>query len=282
MSIGKMITYEDSKSFRTEHELCHVEETSGDRIVRILCKTHNKSLIASIPDKTSECEVCEQFPHAFKYGMWLCQSCLVKEGNQRAINQFEMKKRALATLDKSDKINSDLKIKEDIFNAETLSLVALEKAVIEANNDIPETEAYYKFASRVKDQIGEYKKLISQKHEEILDIGSRVRASQQHLNNVANKLRAEVREEFKLRDAAYKPEVVKVKPVKTLKPTSSKALGKAVIRERVAKLQAEGILIANEYLFTMQLIRHNNDVDKAEAWIRRSFKEITSEIEETK
>ena len=271
-----MITYEETKPFRDTHADCNVEESAGTSFVRLLCVTHNKTIIAAIPPKPEECDSCEKEAKDFFQGNWLCRDCYSREKTE--YNKTKEKIRAVEVLEKNEKVNTSLKIKEDIFNAETVSLVELEKAVRINNSELPESEQYYAFANKVKEQILNYKKLISQKHEEILETTSRIRAGQQHLNSIANKLRAEVREEFKIKDTAYKPEVVKVKPVKTAAPPKNK-VNKQEMKLRVAKLVAEGVTIANEYLFQMQLIRFNNDMDKAEGWIRRQFKEISSDLD---
>ena len=271
-----MITYEETKSFRDTHADCNVKEDAGTAFVRLLCQTHNKTIIASIPPCPEECDSCEKEAKDFFQGNWLCRDCYSRE--KAEYNKSKEKIVAAETLSKNNIVNTGLKIKEDIFNAETVALVDLEKSIRIANSDLPESEQYYAFANAVKNQIHEYKKLISQKHDEILETTSRIRAGQQHLNNIANKLRAEVREEFKIKDTAYKPEVVKVKPVKTAGPAKPK-VNKQEVKLRVAKLQAEGIGIANEYLFQMQLIRFNNDMEKAEGWIRRQFKEISSDLD---
>jgi len=267
-----MINYDDTKGFRDEHSNCILSEQSSNEVTRITCKIHNKTILAKVPPRPTECELCNNEPHAFMYGNWLCQGCLVKEGNDKTIREFEAKQ----ILEKAKIVDTSIATREDIFNAETVSIRDIELAIL---GDEAIKNPQYHLAELLAARIVSYKKVIFEKNQEILEKNNQIRANQQYLNNLSNKLRADEREKLKLIDLSYKPEVVKPKKVAVTKPKGV-ALDKKKLKESVIKLVADGIpdFMANEYTFQAQLIRHNGDWDKAEGAIRQAFKEMISAI----
>lgn len=265
-----MLTYEETRSFQEEHNNCILKEISSDEICRITCQIHNKTIIATVPPRPDECDLCKNPSHRFMYGNWLCQSCLVKEGNDRTIKEYENRE----ILEKSKTIDTAITTREDIFNAETVSIRDLERAIL---SDQSIKNPQYHLAELLSTRIVGYKKVIFDKNNEILEANNQIRANQQYLNTLANKLRADEREKLKLIDLSYKPIEVKPKKVTTLKPKSP-ALDKKKLKETVQRLVKEGIpdFMATEYTLQAQLIRHNNDWEKAEGEIRRAFREMIS------
>lgn len=174
------------------------------------------------------CECCpNQGQNYVKYmTMIMCPSCHEKELSLQKESAALAEHRAIEVnapiiefnLNRIQQIDQSIQIKSDIFNAETVSIIECKK-VIDADKTIENKN--FALAKLVSNRINHFKKVIFEKNEELIELSNKQRAVQIYLNNLANSLRAEEREQIKLADINYKPPVVKLgqsKPINLAKP----------------------------------------------------------------
>ena len=110
----------------------------------------------------------------------------------------------LANLMKELKYDNSIRTKEDIFNAEILSMSELESLVM-ADASVEAEHKYYKLVELVRERYNHFKDILWQVRDIEIDIANRQHAEQRYLNNLASKLRTEEREKLKLEDISYVP-----------------------------------------------------------------------------
>lgn len=169
----------------------------------------------------TECEVCPNTGNLSLFmGMWLCSSCKAKEIELQIESAKQSDARVAASkiaISEARAIDESITLKEDIFNANTVSIIDLKKA-IDANPEI-ENKALA-LATELHTRFTHYQKVIFDARTALSEAGNASRAIQQYMNTLANQLRVEEREKLKLTDINYKPETPK-----TIKPSSGKTRG---------------------------------------------------------
>jgi len=199
------------------------------------------------------CECCPNIGKLVKFKtMMMCQDCYHKEinltrqseadANNRVAIERERSSQVIAineVLRKSEEIDKSITIRTDIFNAETVAINEL-KAAIDADDNI--TNKPYTLAQTVLARFENYKNVIFDLNQKIVEIGNQQKAVQVYLNTMANTLRAEEREALKITDINYKPNAVKLtvgktdKGPKVIKTRSSKVLDKAELDKYAKEL----------------------------------------------
>lgn len=228
-------------------------------------------------DKPELCELCEvNKPTEHWKRLWLCDNCASEQkqviidiktsmAEKEAINHADY-------LEKNRQIDQSLKLREDIFNSESLSITAIIEAV---NADDRIINKNLKICELVKEKIEKLRILIFDENTRIIELNNRLRVNEQFLNEKANKLRAEEREKLKLQDNTYK-----INPIKIAKPklvAVKKKLDKEKVRECVAELNKEfpkmGI---TEIVFQMIMVQKGRGPEDTLYDLRRKFKEMVS------
>ena len=133
-------------------------------------------------------------------------------------------------LKQATELDYSLQLDTDIFNANTVSIQELKKAIDDDANIESVEDKRFKLAAVLVERVSHYKELITGKKQEILEASSLQRSTQQYLNELANKLRQEERDKLKLADLNYEP-----KPIKKPSKISTKKYDKSGIREWSAK-----------------------------------------------
>lgn len=179
---------------------------------------NTKTQATNIPD---ECDCCTNPGPFVKFmSMKMCMECYNKQ--KEHMSPAKQQERMDTVTNRrliDEKVDETLKVRTDIFNASTASILELKTRI---ENDETITNKPYAFAEELKNRFNHYKQVIFKAQEEMIDATSNQRAIQSYLNQVSNQLRASEREQLKLNDMAYQPKPVK--PVssgpdsKTVKP----------------------------------------------------------------
>jgi len=176
----------------------------------------------------------------------------------KIINEEDLDAAGLEKFIKENQMQVDTtaKVREDIFNAKTTSIVQMEKE-IEADDTIE--RKHFALSIRVTEVRNHLRKILFDVNEAYNktreSINSEIRSQTQYLNNLANKLRTNERERIKSRDITYTP----LPPKATRKPKVDK---KKFDKKELKKYS--DLLGGNmEYTLQMLCVANNMQPDKA-------------------
>lgn len=184
------------------------------------------------------CETCGNSGNCEIFaGMLMCSTC--KENEIKALMEHQSPEKQAerarlhnqSLIEHSRTIDQSIKVKTDIFNAETVAITDLFKAIDE-NPEI-QNKLYVK-ASELKNRIDHFQKVIFDSRSVLQDATERHQVIQTQLNELANKLRQDERERLKLNDINYQPGAIRTVKPKSVK-VSTKKWNKADVREAAAK-----------------------------------------------
>lgn len=187
----------------------------------------------------------------------ICQPCLDKEKSVSSapININEV-------LTKARDIDNRVQVRTDLFNAATVSIVELKKAI---DSDDKIQNKPFALASTLTERFNHYKQVIFELNEKVVEASNQQKAIQIYLNNLANSLRAEEREKLKLQDINYKPRDIKMPVTPKAIKMSNKRLDKVELRKYASLL---GIA---EFTLQMIVIQKNLTVVQAYELIKRNL-----------
>ena len=214
-----------------------------------------------------ECDYCENIATKKIGDTYVCDTHINEVGKKPVepspINVNEVLRNAR-------NVDTSIQTRPDLFNAETVAIAALLKAIDE---DAAITNKPFAKATVIQERINHQKQVIFELNAKVVDENSKQRAQQQALNNLANQLRQDEREKLRLQDINYKPRDVRM-PVtpKSLKLTT-KRIDKKELREAARKLG-----IAE---FTMQLVitQKNFTVQQAVEFFEKQIASMKSATE---
>lgn len=167
----------------------------------LACASCKRPVIDHTPEAT--CEACSNTgPMELFMTILMCPSCKEKEEQFQRANKATEQDRVNETLKRSQDIDYGLKVKEDIFNAETVSISDIKKAI---DNDDSILNKPFVLAELLSNRINNYRKLIQEKRNEIDVANNQQRATQQALQLLASQLRKEELDKIKLNDINYQP-----------------------------------------------------------------------------
>jgi hypothetical protein len=226
---------------------------------------------ATITRKIGDCEGCSlkevQIRHLHSNTMWFCDKCYDSEIQSQIDNvkaKVEENKKnnpintAIAT---AKKLDSTVQVKTDLFNAATVAIVEL-KATIDADDSIENKP--FALAETLYNRFLHFKQVVFELNAQIVEAGNQQKAIQVYLNQLANSLRAEEREKFKITDISYKPSAPKVPKISTIK-TATKKLDKAELRKYASEL---GV---SEFTLQMIVVQKGLTVEAAARILRHSI-----------
>ncbi len=194
---------------------------------------------------TTECECCPNIvpvKEIKKYaGMNMCIECYTKEIElQKANNTPEAQQARVDAhnaaieearqnqvpavlsmnriLQQGREIDSQIKVRTDIFNAQTIAIEELRKAI---ESDATITNKPLALANELDARFGILKTAIFELNEQVIAKSNEQKALQTYLNQLVLKLRAEEREKFKQHDLTYEPKAAP-KPKVNKGPTKKK------------------------------------------------------------
>lgn len=187
-----------------------------------------------------ECECCTNPPPLRLYmAMWMCAECVTKNKALQEASDAEAGNRVAAerarandvvqinaVLKQASAVVNSIEVKTDIFNAQTVAIVDMHKA-IEADESI--TNKPGALADELYKLYTTYKEKIFANQQENVELANKQNAIQKYLNELKNKLTEAERERYKLLDVNYKPNQVKLanKPINS--PAKPKKYDKAEI-----------------------------------------------------
>lgn len=160
--------------------------------------------------------------------MWMCPECLAKEKSLTEQSEKEADSRVAASralsnnlINQARQIDDAIQLKEDIFNAHTVAIMDLKKAIDE---DTAITNKPLALAEELHRRFTHLQQVIFDARSVLADAGNQQRAIQTYMNTISNQLRAEERAKLQLQDINYNPAVVKPAKVKK-EGSSTKARG---------------------------------------------------------
>lgn len=241
-------------------------------------------MLQSQGKKIGECEVCDKkdVEITCHYGnMWFCEECWTKEetATKEHMSPENQQKRVDAyrssvesrVVETSRQLDASIVVRTDLFNAATVAIVDLKKAIDE-NPEV--TNKPYALAEELTNRFNHYKQVIFEANEKIVEAGNQQKAIQVYLNQLANSLRAEEREKLKIADINYKPGAVKPAKVKSVSTTGTKKstkLDKAELRKYATEL---GV---SEFTLQMLCVSQGITPEAAANKLRKSINEAKSE-----
>jgi hypothetical protein len=192
------------------------------------------------PPITVTCSSCKTNPVTDFSGLnktlKFCSACIEKEKQLQAANNTPEKiQERLDTLARSTQVDASIQVRTDIFNAQTVAIVELQKAIA-ADDTI--TNKPYALAETLVNRFEHLRNVVFELNKQIADAGSEQRAIHTYLNTLANSLRVEEREKLRIADINYKPQPVKQHTVKQVRTTgtSAKKASKKEIAEAAKQL----------------------------------------------
>lgn len=226
-------------------------------------------------EKTGNCEICDRtnVSIALHYGnIWFCIDCWTKEEKSTIANSSpEVQQTRLDTVNathseylnsvvkESNRIDSTINVRTDLFNAATVAIMDLKKSIDE---DPAIENKPFTLASELKNRFEHYKQVVFELNEKVVEAGNNQKAIQIYLNSLANQLRADEREKLKISDISYKPGLVKstVKKIST-----SKKIDKVELRKFASEL---GV---SEFTLQMVVVQKGISVADAAFLLKRSI-----------
>lgn len=200
-----------------------------------------------------------------RYGnMLMCAECWSKE--QQLHNEKTVVESVQKVLNTARASDNTIEVLSDLFNAETVSIVDIKKAITE-NPEI--TNKPYALGEYLTTRFKHFQETIFSKQQEITELANRQRAIQVYLNNLANELRAEEREKLKIADINYRPGTVKPIKPKVIGVSGNKT-GKTKI-DKVALKKAATELGISEFMIQQIVISKGVTVEKAAEIIKASI-----------
>lgn len=217
------------------------------------------------------CEVCTaDCSVEVRYGtMLMCPSCAEKEDKAQAeANKPEnIAARLNNVIAKAREIDDSIEVRTDLFNAHTVAILDLKKAI----DDNPSIENKpYALAEELKNRFEHFKTVVFEMNQKIVDAGNAQKAIQVYLNQLANQLRVEEREKLKISDINYKPTVVKPAKVAAIR-TASKKFDKKELQKLASEL---GI---DPFTLQMVVVSKGISLEQAGNMLRKSINEAKSE-----
>jgi hypothetical protein len=195
--------------------------------------------------KKGECEVCARTEVNLilqKNGnIWMCDTCYADD-----VATTEKNTHARAVIDNARKADASIELKQDLFNAGTVSFIELQ-AAIEANTEIPADRKNFSLMQEVAARIEKLNVVIFTEEAALLQKKNERHALLINAQNVAAKLHAVEREKFKQYDVNYKPvtpKSVKPKSVKTPGKFDKTAVFEAAKKYGVPAAQVQSVILS--------------------------------------
>lgn len=211
----------------------------------------------------SVCDCCPSGANLrIAFGMTMCKECHEKELRLQEENKKQASARVVLAnnlLETSRKIDASIELREDLYNAQTVSNIDLKNA-IESDPSIENKQ--FAYAVALKERFEHFTKVIFDARKTLTEANNKQRAIQTELNELANKLRHDEREKLKLADLSYTPNTPAVKPPKTGKPKTSNA---KLIREMAAKYGVPS------HVIQLMVTARNMDPEKAAIEAKRQL-----------
>lgn len=191
------------------------------------------------------CDVCEkELEITPQYGnMKFCDSCWLREQELTKQNEASAEVRVAEVIEREQKtieinsvlrqsreIDNRIEVRTDLFNAATVAIIDLKKAIDSDENIVNKP---YTLAQELLTRFEHFKKVIFDADKVKVEAANQQKAIQIYLNQMANTLRAEEREKLRIADINYKPSAIKpiVKEIKTRQTNKRTRIDKAELKK---------------------------------------------------
>lgn len=219
----------------------------------------------------NECDYCNNTNDLKTVGNdTVCPDCLTKGVSVKMeeplinINEVLVKTRA---------VDASIQIRTDLFNAETVSIVDIKKAI---DSDESITNKPYALAVALQERYTKYKQVIFELNEQVMAESNKQRAIQVYLNNLANQLRADEREKLKINDINYQVSPVSNRKVSIAADRVTKAPKKKLDKVEVRKFAA--LLGIPEFTLQMICVQKNLSAEDGYNMLKKSIDEAKASI----
>lgn len=242
------------------------------------------------------CDVCEKngIKVMAKYGnMLFCDECWSKEQKSvetindpieqaRRISEANARVEAQRAqhpiasiginevLRQSREIDNSVTIRTDLFNAATVSIIELKKAI---DSDASIDNKPYALAEELKRRFEHHKNLVFELNQQLAEHGNQQRAIQVYLNQLANNLRAEEREKLRIADINYKPAPPKTVSTKSI---TTKQTSKKTKIDKVELRKYAGEIGVSEFMLQMIVVQKGISVSEAAGLLKKSIEDAKS------
>jgi hypothetical protein len=173
------------------------------------------------------------------------------------------------------RIDEQLHLSSDIFTAKTVPIEEIRKSIW-ANEDIPADKKFFEYVAECKRRISLLQTVIFDLDKKKIEAYSEQKAWHIAMNDYANKLRAEEREQLKIIDIHYDVKMPKPVTPKAIKTNPKKATKKEM-RDAVNALNIEVNGKFSEIVVEMMMVSKNWTLEQAINSLRRGIKEGMSE-----
>ena len=170
--------------------------------------------------KLAQCEACDERGNCDVYpkpkhpkAMLLCEKCIRKE---EEANSVVIARTQLSVVEKAREIDSAIRLNGDFFNAETISLAAIQQEVMR-DDSLTEPQKIARVQTLVIERIERFTPIIRKLDDKKHQLATQQHARLEFLRNFGSQLREEIRERIKQSDANYQPHKKPVVP-KVAKP----------------------------------------------------------------
>jgi hypothetical protein len=203
----------------------------------------------------------------------ICNDCLLKGVKAKSVTTNDAPININEVLTKTREVDARIKVNTDLFNAETVSIVEIKKAIDE-NAAI--TNKPYALAVALQERYGKYKQVIFEHNQEIMNASNKQKAIQVYLNNLANQLRADEREKLKINDINYQVSPVSNRKVSLATGNVTKVAKKKLDKAEVRKYAA--LLMLPEFTLQMICIQKNLSAEDGYNMLKKSIDEAKAQI----
>lgn len=182
----------------------------------------------------------------------------------------------------SRKIDEQLHLSSDIFTAKTVSIDEIRKAIW-VDAQIPQDKKFFEFVAECKRRINHFQSVIFDLDKQKIEAYSEQKAWHVAMNDYANKLRTDEREQLKIQDITYDVKMPKPVTPRAIKiKTANTKEDKIALRNSTSELNKD--LLANgakepipEFIIATVMTSKNWTLEQAINHFRRSIKEGLSE-----
>lgn len=176
-------------------------------------------------------------------------------------------------------IDEQLHLSLDIFTAKTVPIEEIRKAIWN-NPEIPQDKKFFEFVAECKRHINRLQTVIFDLDKKKIEAYSEQKAWHVAMNDFANKLRKEEREQLRIQDVTYDVKMPKPVTPKAIKTTQGK-VSKEELRKAVNELNQELVGTGKDGIaeFTVQMVMtsKNWSLEQTINHLRRTLKEGLSE-----
>lgn len=167
------------------------------------------------------------------------------------------------------RIDESIHLSTDIFNAKTVAFIDIRDAVY-ANPEIPQDSKRFELARICKERIRHFQEVIFELDKKKIEAYSEQKSWHLALNDLANKLRVEEREQLKISDITYD-----VKLPKSVTPRKITTSPKKASKEELRQLASE--LGMPEFTIQLVMTSKNWTIEQVGNHLRKTIKEGQSE-----